>query len=89
MFKHLLQLSVGNLRNSELERRVALLTGERNILSGSLDEAQDRILVLERHSHEHQLQVWTVAGQTDQLNFAGPAKVSGLISVVYIDINFY
>lgn len=44
-------------KKNELERRVAVLTQQRDNLSTALDEATDRIMLLERQMREQQLQV--------------------------------
>lgn len=56
--------SVGGLRdeldlltekNKELERRLHVTGAERDALANALEEASDRILMLERHAREHEM----------------------------------
>ena len=49
-------------RRSELERRVNHLSSERDTMAASLEEAQDRILMLEKHKYEQERQVCTQQG---------------------------
>lgn len=42
-------------KNKELERRLHMAAGERDSLANALEEASDRILLLERHAREHEM----------------------------------
>ena len=55
----LLQIEVIDSRKGDLERRIHGLTEERDALGVSLEEAQDRILMLEKTKREQEQQVTT------------------------------
>uniref|UniRef100_A0A670KGH3 BICD family like cargo adaptor 1 n=2 Tax=Podarcis muralis TaxID=64176 RepID=A0A670KGH3_PODMU len=44
-------------RKHELERRLSAMMEENNLLQGTVEELQDRVLILERQSHEKDLQL--------------------------------
>lgn len=44
-------------RKQELERRLSAMMEENNLLQGTVEELQDRVLILERQSHEKDMQV--------------------------------
>ena len=44
-------------RKNDLEKKVAQLMSERENLGSALDEASDKILMLEKHSREQECQV--------------------------------
>ncbi|KAL8180487.1 UNVERIFIED_CONTAM: hypothetical protein K2H54_025775 [Gekko kuhli] len=43
-------------RKQELERRLSAMMEENNLLQGTVEELQDRVLILERQSHEKDMQ---------------------------------
>ncbi|CAI5797660.1 Hypothetical predicted protein [Podarcis lilfordi] len=44
-------------RKHELERRLSAMMEENNLLQGTVEELQDRVLILERQSHEKDMQL--------------------------------
>ncbi|ETE60984.1 Bicaudal D-related protein 1, partial [Ophiophagus hannah] len=44
-------------RKQDLERRLSTMMEENNLLQGTVEELQDRVLILERQSHEKDMQV--------------------------------
>ncbi|XP_060541142.1 BICD family-like cargo adapter 1 isoform X2 [Pantherophis guttatus] len=44
-------------RKQDLERRLSAMMEENNLLQGTVEELQDRVLILERQSHEKDLQL--------------------------------
>lgn len=48
-------------KKTELERRVQMLTTQRDQLTNALEEATDRVLLLERQAREHELQVINIS----------------------------
>ncbi|XP_015280783.1 PREDICTED: bicaudal D-related protein 1 [Gekko japonicus] len=44
-------------RKQELERRLSAMMEENNLLQGTVEELQDRVLILERQSHEKDMQL--------------------------------
>lgn len=44
-------------RKRELEHRLSAMMEENDLLQGTVEELQDRILILERQSHDKDLQV--------------------------------
>ena len=56
-----LQINVVNDRKEYLERKIALLVGEREGLSCNLDETSEKIIVLERHNREQETKVSAIA----------------------------
>ena len=53
------QINLLTERKSEIERRLLAVSEERDILASQLDDAQDRILMLERNEVENQYTVST------------------------------
>ena len=51
------QINVVNERKEYLERKIALLVGEREGLSCDLDETSEKMIVLERHNREQETKV--------------------------------
>lgn len=45
-------------RKRELEHRLSAMMEENDLLQGTVEELQDRVLILERQSHDKDLQVW-------------------------------
>lgn len=58
------QVQVLSEKNAELDRRIQQLKDERDGLNAALDEASDRIMVLEHRLRENELQVRCVAAHT-------------------------
>ena len=52
-----MQINVVNDRKEYLERKIAMLVGEREGLSCNLDETSDKIILLERHNREQETKV--------------------------------
>ncbi len=53
----LTQISMLDDKKTELEKRIHTMSAERDSLSMNLEEAQDRILMLEKSNHEQENQV--------------------------------
>ncbi len=53
----LTQISMLDDKKTELEKRIHTMSAERDSLSLNLEEAQDRILMLEKTNHEQENQV--------------------------------
>lgn len=53
----LFQIKMLRDRKQDLERRLSAMMEENNLLQGTVEELQDRVLILERQSHEKDLQV--------------------------------
>jgi predicted nucleic acid-binding Zn-ribbon protein len=51
------QINIVNERKESLERKIALLVGEREGLSYNLDETSEKILMLERNNREQENKV--------------------------------
>lgn len=45
-------------RKRELEHRLRATLEENDLLQGTVEELQDRVLILERQGHDKDLQVW-------------------------------
>uniref|UniRef100_A0A8D9EH15 Bicaudal D-related protein homolog n=1 Tax=Cacopsylla melanoneura TaxID=428564 RepID=A0A8D9EH15_9HEMI len=54
-------------KKSELERRVQQISSEREQLVATLEEASDRVMMLERHSREQEVQVRVSQRELDEL----------------------
>uniref|UniRef100_T1I992 Uncharacterized protein n=1 Tax=Rhodnius prolixus TaxID=13249 RepID=T1I992_RHOPR len=70
-------------KKNELERRVAVLTQQRDNLSTALDEATDRIMLLERQMREQQLQMRVSNSELEELRSANSSlgdKIQGFSS---------
>ncbi|XP_062814492.1 BICD family-like cargo adapter 1 isoform X2 [Anolis carolinensis] len=52
-----LQIKMLTDRKHELERRLSAVMEENNLLQGTVEELQDRVLILERQSHEKDVQL--------------------------------
>lgn len=44
-------------RKAELERRLSVVTADRDAISATVEECQDRVRMLERHAREQDLQL--------------------------------
>lgn len=53
----LLQIKMLTDRKRELEHRLSAMMEENDLLQGTVEELQDRVLILERQSHDKDLQV--------------------------------
>lgn len=49
------ELDLVTEKNRELERRLQMAAAERDSMASALEEASDRILLLERHAREQEL----------------------------------
>lgn len=54
---HLSQIKMLTDRKRELEHRLSAMMEENDLLQGTVEELQDRVLILERQSHDKDLQV--------------------------------
>lgn len=54
---HPLQIKMLTDRKRELEHRLSAMMEENDLLQGTVEELQDRVLILERQSHDKDLQV--------------------------------
>lgn len=52
-----LQIKMLTDRKRELEHRLSAMMEENDLLQGTVEELQDRVLILERQSHDKDLQV--------------------------------
>ena len=52
------QITLLTERKAELERRMAALAEERDSSRSTLEEAHDRIMMLEKQKLEHEQKVW-------------------------------
>nr|XP_028565244.1 BICD family-like cargo adapter 1 isoform X1 [Podarcis muralis] len=55
--EQILEIKMLTDRKHELERRLSAMMEENNLLQGTVEELQDRVLILERQSHEKDLQL--------------------------------
>lgn len=64
-----------NDRKEYLERKIALLVGEREGLSCNLDETSEKIIMLERHNREQETKVSARARDTELYMFTVRQKM--------------
>ena len=74
-----MQINVVNDRREYLERKIALLVGEREGLSCNLDETSEKMLVLERHNREQETKVSVRVGRPER---AGKTFIHMCLSIV-------
>ncbi|XP_048370851.1 BICD family-like cargo adapter 1 isoform X3 [Sphaerodactylus townsendi] len=55
--EQILEIKMLTDRKHELERRLSAMMEENNLLQGTVEELQDRVLILERQSHEKDVQL--------------------------------
>ncbi|XP_033030831.1 BICD family-like cargo adapter 1 isoform X3 [Lacerta agilis] len=55
--EQILEIKMLTDRKHELERRLSAMMEENNLLQGTVEELQDRVLILERQSHEKDMQL--------------------------------
>ncbi|XP_063000294.1 BICD family-like cargo adapter 1 [Elgaria multicarinata webbii] len=55
--EQILEIKMLTDRKQELERRLSAMTEENHLLQGTVEELQDRVLILERQSHEKDVQL--------------------------------
>lgn len=58
-----LQIKMLTDRKRELEHRLSAMMEENDLLQGTVEELQDRVLILERQSHDKDLQVRSETGR--------------------------
>ncbi len=66
----------------ELEKRIHSIQSDRDGLSAALDEATDRIMMLERQTREQEIQVKTKIFVSDVSNLPPP------VHVIFVDYSF-
>ncbi|XP_026540407.1 BICD family-like cargo adapter 1 [Notechis scutatus] len=55
--EQILEIKMLRDRKQDLERRLSVMMEENNLLQGTVEELQDRVLILERQSHEKDMQL--------------------------------
>lgn len=65
------ELSLANTQRQEIEKRLLSFASERDALTSTIEEAEDRILVLERHRREQDAQLQLVRRELEHARLMG------------------